>query len=203
MIQEHWEKVYETKSPQEVSWTQNRPDTSLEYIAAAQLDLNDPIIDIGGGDSLLVDFLLDLGHSNITVLDISQKAIERAQKRLGHLSNKVTWVVSNVVDFCPTHPYALWHDRAAFHFLTKSDHIEAYTQLVNQFVTGHLVMGTFSKKGPLKCSGLEITQYDPEDIQSCFAQKFKAVSCKTETHITPFNTEQNFSFCHLKRATDL
>ena len=122
-FKEHWENVYANKTPSEVSWTQEVPKTSLELIRKIPTDKSLNIIDIGGGDSLLVDFLLAEGYTNITVLDISGLAIERAQKRLGNLSNNVTWIVSDINDFKPNHKYDIWHDRAAFHFLTEDNQI--------------------------------------------------------------------------------
>ncbi|MEC7262838.1 MAG: class I SAM-dependent methyltransferase, partial [Bacteroidota bacterium] len=123
---EHWQTVYNTKSPNEVSWTQKRPNTSLDFIHLFGLDKDAKIIDVGGGDSNLVDFLLDQGYSDITVLDISAKALEKAQSRLGSRANKVNWVVSDITEFQPSANYDLWHDRAAFHFLTDPEQIKTY-----------------------------------------------------------------------------
>lgn len=203
MRQEHWENVYKTKSPQQVSWTQEKPNTSLKLIAALNLKPADAIIDVGGGDSNLVDHLLGLGFKDITVLDISKQALIRAQERLGDRASRVQWICCDITQFKPSRTYALWHDRAAFHFLTTPKSIEAYLALTRKFVKDFLVLGTFSKDGPAKCSGLEITQYDPQDIASTFAPDFQMVSSKKEVHITPFDTQQNFTFCSLKRTTAL
>jgi hypothetical protein len=196
---EHWEKVYTTKTPDQVSWTQENPKTSLDYIKACKLPKDTEIIDIGGGDSLLVDFLLQENYSNISVLDISQHAIDRAKKRLGSLANSVTWIVSDIIDFKPNKKYAVWHDRAAFHFLTDEVEIDTYKDLVRQSAMSNLIIGTFSKEGPLKCSGLNISQYNSQDLSNCFGTTFELVHAKTEDHTTPFDTHQNFQFVHLKK----
>jgi len=196
---EHWEQLYKTKTPDQVSWTQENPKTSLDYIKASKLPKNAPLIDIGGGDSLLVDYLLDAGYSEITVLDISEQAIKRAQKRLEIAADKVTWIVSDILDFKPKRTYDLWHDRATFHFLTTVTEIEAYKNTVTQWVDSNMVLGVFSKEGPLKCSGLPISQYNLAELTACFGAAFEVVHAQTEDHSTPFNTLQNFQFAHLKK----
>ncbi|MEY3845553.1 MAG: hypothetical protein RL293_1975 [Bacteroidota bacterium] len=196
-LKEHWEKVYATKTPQEVSWTQERPAISLDFIASFQLEKSASIIDIGGGDSLLVDFLLDLGYTNLSVLDISAHAIERAKVRLGEKASLVTWIVSDINDFEPLQNYDLWHDRAAFHFLTSQKDIERYVELVSKHVK-QLVIGTFSTNGPFKCSGLEITQYDENELGQLFGPHgFEVQTTKREDHMTPFGTTQNFVFASM------
>jgi len=193
-LKEHWEKVYATKTPQEVSWTQERPAISLDFIASFQLEKSASIIDIGGGDSLLVDFLLDLGYTNLSVLDISAHAIERAKVRLGEKASLVTWIVSDINDFEPLQNYDLWHDRAAFHFLTSKKDIGRYVELVSKYAK-QLVIGTFSTNGPFKCSGLEITQYDENELGQLFGfHGFEVQMTKREDHMTPFGTTQNFVF---------
>lgn len=195
----HWEKVYEIKSPSEVSWTQKMPKTSLDYIESFDLPKSVAIIDIGGGDSNLVDHLLALGYENVTVLDISAKAIERAKERLGTLAEKVTWIVSDISDFQPKMKYSIWHDRAAFHFLTQDSQTEKYLDLVNQAVEGYLIIATFSEIGPVKCSGLEIQQYSEKSLEQQFGQEFDLVESRIEDHQTPFETIQNFVFGVFKR----
>jgi SAM-dependent methyltransferase len=199
-IKEHWETVYATKTPQEVSWTQEKPRISLDFIASFQLDKSASIIDIGGGDSLLVDFLLDLGYTNISVLDISAHAIERAKVRLGEKASLVAWIVSDINDFAPTEMYDLWHDRAAFHFLTNPEDIERYVKLVSNLAK-NLVIGTFSTNGPFKCSGLEITQYDENELSELFVHHgFEVQTMKREDHMTPFGTTQNFVFASFSKV---
>lgn len=195
----HWETVYETKSPDQVSWTQEIPKTSLAFIHSFNLDKKAKIIDIGGGDSKLVDFLLDEGYENITVLDISEKAIEKAKERLGVKANKVNWIVSDIIEFVPKETYDVWHDRAAFHFLTTIDQIEKYIETARKSVSGYMTIGTFSENGPKKCSGLDIKQYSEETLSLEMKNGFEKLHCVTEDHTTPFNTTQNFIFCSFKR----
>ncbi|MFA7273234.1 MAG: class I SAM-dependent methyltransferase [Crocinitomicaceae bacterium] len=201
--QKLWETVYETKTPDQVSWTQKVPQTSLDFITSFGLDKSAKIIDIGGGDSNLVDYLLDLGFHNISVLDISAKALERAKNRLGEKGKFVTWIHSDIVDFKPTEKYDIWHDRAAFHFLTTESQIKSYANLTKQAVNQFMVVGTFSEEGPLKCSGLEISQYNAEKMDAVFNENFTLLLSKTEDHFTPFDTVQNFLFCSFKRNSTL
>jgi len=196
----HWETVYETKTPNQVSWTQETPKISLEYIQSFKLKKTAKIIDIGGGESKLVDYLLDEGFENITVLDISEKALKKAQKRLGDKAVKVNWVVSDITEYNPEITFDVWHDRATFHFLTNTEHINKYIKTARNFVTGFLVIGTFSENGPTKCSGLEIKQYNQEELTSKLNNGFEKIRCVTKNHKTPFNTIQNFLFCSFKRT---
>ncbi len=195
----HWETVYNTKNPDEVSWTQEVPQISLDFIHSLQLDKSARIIDVGGGDSKLVDYLLNEGFENVTVLDISGKALERAKKRLGDKAHKVKWVESDILKFNPQETYDVWHDRAAFHFLTEPEQIQTYVELTKKVVDGHMILGTFSENGPKKCSGLDIKQYNEEAMEATF-QNFEKIHCRTEDHKTPFNTTQNFIFCSFKKA---
>lgn len=199
-LKKHWENVYQNKTPEQVSWTQKFPKTSLDLIAQFDVDLSGKIIDVGGGDSHLVDFLIDEGYENISVLDISSKAIERAKDRLADKEQNIHWFISNILDFMPETKYDVWHDRAAFHFLTSKKDIESYVKIVSQFAN-HIVLGTFSKNGPLKCSGLPISQYNAEDLQALLKSDFELVSSHYEDHTTPFDTQQNFLFCSFRRKT--
>ena len=197
--EKHWETVYKTKNPNQVSWTQNRPKTSLELIHSFGLNKAAKIIDIGGGDSKLVDFLLDEGFENITVLDISAQALEKAKTRLGEKAAKVTWIVSDVTAFEPKANYDVWHDRATFHFLTTNEQIKKYLEIARKSVSGFLTIGTFSKNGPEKCSGLEIKQHNETELTAELKNGFDKIQCITEDHLTPFDTKQNFLFCSFKR----
>ncbi len=199
----HWETIYQTKKPDQVSWTQKVPQTSLDLIHACALSKDAKIIDVGGGDSLLVDYLLDLGYKNISVLDISKEAIERAKKRLGEQQSKVNWIVSDIINFNPEEKYNCWHDRAAFHFLTNEDEVERYVAIVNKSILpeGSLIIGTFSDKGPEKCSGIEIKQYSETSLENRFSDLFKKEECFRVDHPTPFETFQNFVFCRFKNKT--
>jgi 2-polyprenyl-3-methyl-5-hydroxy-6-metoxy-1,4-benzoquinol methylase len=198
----HWEKIYSTKNATEVSWTQEIPETSLNFIHGFNLPKNSAIIDIGGGDSKFVDFLLDEGFSDITVLDISEQALMKAQLRLGERASKVKWVVSDITEFRPLQKFDVWHDRATFHFLTTKDQIERYVELAAQSVNpnGFMAIGTFSENGPTKCSGLDIKQYSESELEKTLTYYFRKIRCITEDHITPFHTIQNFLFCSFKKA---
>lgn len=195
----HWESVYETKNSDQVSWTQKVPKTSLEFIQSFKLKKTANIIDIGGGESKLVDYLLDMGYENITVLDISEKALEKTKKRLGEKAQKVNWIVSDITEFEPKTTYDIWHDRATFHFLTTAEEVAKYLETARKCVTEYLTIGTFSDRGPKKCSGLEIKQYSEQELTSKLANGFKKLTCVSEDHITPFNTTQHFLFCSFKK----
>ena len=195
----HWDKVYETKSRDQVSWTQDIPKTSLDFISAFKLDKTAKIIDIGGGDSKLVDHLLDQGYSDITILDISAKALDKTKKRLGDKGKKINWIVCDIVEFEPKTIFDVWHDRATFHFLTSDDQISKYIDTARKSVNGYITIGTFSKNGPEKCSGLDIKQYNEEGLATALKNGFEKIRCVTEDHITPFNTRQSFLFCSFKR----
>lgn len=196
----HWESIYQTKQPHEVSWTQEIPSLSLRLIEALNLQKDAEIIDVGGGDSKLVDFLLDYGYTNISVLDISEFAINRAKSRLGERAKNVTWIVSDVLEFQPLTTYQLWHDRAAFHFQTEASQIESYLKFVEKSTDGYLVIGTFSDEGPKRCSGLDIQQYNEEQLISTFSKgPFTNLLCQREDHTTPSGSVQNFLFGVFKK----
>jgi 2-polyprenyl-3-methyl-5-hydroxy-6-metoxy-1,4-benzoquinol methylase len=195
----HWEKVYATKTPEEVSWTQTHPASSLKLIQDATKSKESSIIDIGGGDSVLVDYLLVDGYTDITVLDISKHALDRAAKRLGEKASLVNWIESDIRDFTPSKTYDIWHDRAVFHFLTDAAEIQNYANLVAKFVKGDMIIATFSTDGPKRCSGLDVHQYDIKSLCALFNSVFDLVESFTEDHITPFDTKQNFLFARFKR----
>jgi len=198
-MKQHWEKVYTTKKPDEVSWTQAKPETSLRFIHDFDLPKNAAIIDVGGGDSKLVDCLLEEGYTNITVLDISEQAVIRARKRLGERAENVKWIVSDIIDFVPDAIYDVWHDRAAFHFMNTDETVVHYLTTMKQAVKkGYAVIGTFSEQGPKMCSGLEIRQYSESSLASLLQPEFVRLKTLTEDHTTPFQTQQNFLFCSFK-----
>ncbi len=196
----HWDKVYD-KEEEEFSWFQPYPKTSMEFIELLNLPHTANIIDIGGGDSHFGDALLDQGYQNIGVLDISAKAIERAKKRLGEKSLSVNWIISDVTEFRPPVQFDLWHDRAAFHFLTTEDSIHKYVSTAEDALkqSGYLILGTFSESGPEKCSGLEIRRYSEASMSARFEVGFDRIKCVHENHATPFNTIQNFLFCSFRK----
>lgn len=198
---EHWEKVFTSKTETEVSWYQSKPETSIQLIQACRLPKDAKIIDIGGGDSYLIDSLIALGYTNLYLLDISKKAIEKSKLRLGDNAKFVTFIVSDVLDFNPIEKFDAWHDRASFHFLTNEADILKYKAIVSNALNynGNFLLGTFSNEGPLKCSGFEISQYSVENILDLFEEKFEMENCFTEDHQTPFDTIQNFIFSHFKK----
>ncbi len=198
---EHWENIYQNKNIEQVSWYQPIPHTSLSFITHLNLPKDAAIIDIGGGDSFLVDHLLHLGYINVTVLDISALAIEKTKHRLGVNATKVKWIVSDIVDFIPNEKYDFWHDRAAFHFLTKVLDITTYNNIVSSYITtnGYLLIASFSLDGPTKCSGIEIMQYSQESMFAVFKDNFDFIGSNITDHKTPFDTIQNFIYCCFKR----
>lgn len=197
----HWESIYQTKRADQVSWTQTVPATSLAFIQQARLPKSARIIDIGGGDSHLVDFLLDEGYEHISVLDISETALNRAKERLGNRGDRVEWIVSDILAYTPNQPVDFWHDRAAFHFLTTAGQISQYMKTVRVGVShnGYVTIGTFSENGPEKCSGLPVRRYNEQTLTDELALGFRKLRCLTEDHVTPFLTNQNFLFCSFQR----
>lgn len=198
---QHWETIYNTKQLNEVSWYQPVPETSLEFLKQFNIPKDAKIIDVGGGDSLFVDHLLYSGYSNLTVLDISASALERAKSRLGDRASSVKWIVSDASEFEPVEHYDFWHDRAAFHFFTNEKDINNYVSVMNKGIKpgGVLVIGTFSEKGPEKCSRIEIKQYSEISMTERLTNFFNKIKCITVDHKTPFDTIQNFIFCSFKR----
>jgi len=198
---EHWEMIYLKKTNKEMSWFQENPETSLRFLQNSSIPLDAAIIDIGGGDSLFVDFALKLGYTNLSVLDISEKALERAKSRLGAEASKITWIVADVTRFKPEKKYAFWHDRAVFHFLTDKNDIEKYINLVqnNLIENSVFAIGTFSEQGPDKCSGLPISKYSEITMTNLFSKGFQKIKCFEENHLTPSKVVQSFLFCTFKR----
>lgn len=200
-LEDHWQDVYNKKNENEVSWYQKYPKSSLDFIKSLNLKLDSHIIDIGAGESRLVDNLLELGFTNISVLDISLKSIEKTKKRLGLKSKLVNWIVSDINDFKPECKYDLWHDRAAFHFLKDSSEIDNYLKLLKNSlnVEANLIIATFSENGPLKCSGLEVSRYSESSITDLLSNDFELISSEISSHNTPFNTTQEFLFSKFKK----
>jgi ubiquinone/menaquinone biosynthesis C-methylase UbiE len=197
----HWEKIYQTKQPNEVSWYQKKPLTSLELLKQLNLPKSAKIFDNGGGDSLFVDNLLQRGYKNISVLDISETALNRAKLRLGPEADKIKWIVADEAFCNPDEQFDLWYDRAAFHFLTGEREIANYIHTIESCIKsgGYLIMETFSDKGPKKCSGLDVKQYSENSLHNLLKDSFEKLKCITVDHITPSNTTQNFLFCIFKR----
>lgn len=201
----HWEKIYSTRKSDELSWTQNVPVASLNFLRSFNLSKHAPIIDIGGGESLLVDFLIQDGFTDLTVLDISETALQHARNRLGANATQVTWIACDITEFVPARKYSVWHDRATFHFLTQENQIAKYANLAADFVqaNGYITIGTFSESGPNKCSGLETKQYSEETLNSILSSYFEKIRCVKEDHLTPFNALQNFLFCSFRKKAGL
>jgi SAM-dependent methyltransferase len=199
---EHWENVFSTKSETEVSWYQKEPKSSIQLIQSCNVAKDAKIIDIGGGDSYLIDSLIDLGYTNLFLLDISAAAIERAKIRLGENAKNVTFIISDSLHFQSDEKFDIWHDRASFHFFTDAIDIEKYKAnvIANTNQNAHFIIATFSEEGPLKCSALPITQYSVEKMEAVFGADFELQNCFTEDHVTPFDTVQNFIFCHYKKV---
>ena len=196
----HWEKIYQQKQPDELSWTQEYPEASLLAIKKLNLPYDSAIIDIGSGDSNLVDYLLEEGYRNITLLDISDAALIRAEKRLGpDKARNIKWVVSDASEFITKQKYNLWHDRATFHFLTEQKAIEKYVQKVNEAVSDYMIIGTFSENGPEKCSGLPVKRYSESDLTAVFSDNFEKLECKKHLHKTPSGASQEFLYCTFRR----
>lgn len=200
-LKEHWENIYSNKKLEEVSWYQPTPETSLNFIAELDLPKDAAIIDVGGGDSFLVDNLLKLGFTNISVLDISGGALKRAKERLGKVAEKVTWIEADASAFQPQQQYDLWHDRAAFHFLTDEEKKGSYLKNLENSVKpgGYVILGTFSDKGPDKCSGIVIRKYSTGELGSLLSSDFKKLKCMNLDHHTPWDSVQNFSFCSFQK----
>lgn len=200
-VRTHWEHVYRTKKGTQLSWYRAHLETSLELISAAAGSREAHIIDVGGGESTLVDDLLERGYPHVSVLDISQTAIDETRKRLGERAEKVSWLVGDITRMeLPPHQYDVWHDRAVFHFLTKSTDRIAYVRQVRDSVKtgGHVIVGSFGPGGPLKCSGLDVMRYDAEGLHGEFGNQFQLVKHVEEQHRTPFGTTQEFVYCYCK-----
>ncbi|MDH3588170.1 MAG: nodulation S family protein [Gammaproteobacteria bacterium] len=199
----HWNRVYTGKDPTSVSWYQPVPAHSLALIEATGLERDAPIIDIGGGASLLVDHLLDAGYTDLTVLDIAASALEQTRARLGERAGQVNWIESDVLDFVPARQYSLWHDRAALHFLTDSADRARYRTALEKALLpdGHVVISTFGPDGPLRCSGLEVERYSVDKLGALLGPGFELRSHTLATHETPMGTKQQFLYGRWQRTT--
>jgi ubiquinone/menaquinone biosynthesis C-methylase UbiE len=198
----HWQAIYDVKPLATCSWYQPIPTTSLDLITAMSLPQDAPILDVGGGDGFLVDHLLARGFTDVTVLDISSKAIERAKDRLGEGASRVKWIVADVTTFEPDRPYALWHDRAAFHFLTSSEDRKAYLKAlrVGTSDASKVIVATFSTNGPTKCSGTVIQQHDDVSLKETFAADWTPIRTFSIEHVTPSGGVQEFVFGVFQRT---
>lgn len=192
----HWENVYSTKDPTEVSWYQGAPQRSLQIIAATGVEPAAAIIDVGGGASTLVDHLLDDGFEDVTVLDVASAALAHSRARLGDAERTVTWIEQDVLLFQPDRPYKLWHDRAVFHFLTESDQQQHYVDVLQKAVEpgGHVILATFGPDGPERCSGLAVQRYSIDQMAEVLGQAFELRAHELEEHSTPGGSVQQFLY---------
>ena len=198
----HWETVYTTKGENEVSWFQENPAPSLELIELVQPAPESAIVDIGGGASRLIDGLLARGFNRATVLDISEAALEAAKTRLGERASQVQWIVADVTQWHSAQSFDLWHDRAAFHFLTDPADRSAYVTCMRRVVKpgGHVIIGTFATDGPEKCSGLPVNRYDAAGLARELGEGFELIESRRHDHSTPWNSAQHFLFCVFRRT---
>lgn len=200
--QSHWDEIYRARDPDEVSWYQARPELSLELIAAANVAKDAAIVDVGGGASNLVDALVAAGYGDLTVMDISEAALERARARLGAAARDIAWIAADVTQWSPPRRYALWHDRAVFHFLVEAEDRSAYVAALERGLApgGHLIIATFALNGPAQCSGLPVMRYDTKAMARELGADFELVGTQTEDHVTPGGVTQSFLYQHYRRA---
>ena len=197
----HWENIYQKKEIDGVSWYQKVPTESLQLIKKYSISNSDKIIDIGCGKSFLADNLLELNYTDISLVDISSNALKEVKDRLQNKS--LNFIETDILNFNSNDKYDIWHDRAVFHFITNPEGIEKYISLCNKYINNHgiLIIGAFAEDGPLKCSGLEIKRYSVDQISGLFKETFELVESFNMLHKTPFDTEQSFSFCILRKFT--
>lgn len=197
----HWENVYQTKDVDQVSWYLDHLDNSFQMILDTKVSKDAAIIDVGGGSSTLVDDLLQHGFADVSILDISGKALENSKERLGQKSESAEWIEADITQVSlPENHYDVWHDRAVFHFLTDENDRRKYVELVKKSlkVGGHIIVASFGLNGPKKCSGLDVVQYSPDSMHGEFGKSFELVKSISETHETPFNTTQEFIYCYCR-----
>ncbi len=194
--QPHWDRLYASKALEEVSWYQSRPALSLELIESSVVGPSGAILDVGGGDSLLVDHLLEAGYTDLTVLDVSSAALDRARRRLEDVADQVGWIVTDVTRFRPEREYDLWHDRAAFHFLTRAGDRRRYVTTLERALRagGQAILATFSLEGPARCSGLDVRRYSAASLAAELGRSFRLVESRTESHRTPSGADQSFVY---------
>ena len=200
--QAHWQNVYQTKSERDVSWFEESPTISLDLIRATGVGADASIIDVGGGASRLVDALISEGFRSVTVLDLSEKALSMTRDRLGAHAERVNWIAADITTWQPTQTYEVWHDRAAFHFLTDPNDRTAYAECVRKAVRpgGHVIIGTFALDGPERCSGLPVVRHDAASLRDMLGPTFRLVETRRHDHQTPSGTNQRFQFSSFVRG---
>lgn len=197
----HWETVYETKSDRQVSWFREHLDNSLQMILETKVGKEAAIIDVGGGSSSLAADLFEQGFADVSVLDISAKALEKSKARLGKRAAQIEWIEADITQVSlPENHYDVWHDRAVFHFLTAAEDRQKYVEQVLRSlkVGGHIIVASFGENGPQKCSGLDVVRYNPETMHNEFGNNFNLVESLSEAHETPFQTTQEFIYCYCR-----
>ena len=199
---EHWETVFREKEEGEVSWFQERPKTSLDLIARTGLDGSAKIVDVGGGASRLVDGLLDAGYSDVVVVDIAEAALAKARERLGERAERVRWIARDLLQWIPDTTFDVWHDRAVFHFMVRPEDRAVYLANMRRAVKpgGHVIIATFAKNGPEKCSGLPVQRYEPDELAAQLGSEFRLVESMHEEHATPAGKMQAFQFSRFQRG---
>ena len=202
--QAHWENVYTTKDESQVSWFQEIPAPSLELIELVGANLSSATVDIGGGASRLVDSLISQGYKDVTVLDLSTAALASARSRMGDKANQVTWIAADVTAWEPSRTYDVWHDRAAFHFLTDPKDQSAYVARLRRAlrVGGHAIIGAFAPDGPERCSGLSVSRYDANSLAATLGRGFELIDTRRHEHTTPGGVTQKFQFSTFRRERD-
>lgn len=203
--QAHWVKIYETKAADDVSWYQAHPELSLAFIQSTGITADASIIDVGAGASTLVDHLIAAGYDDITLLDISNAALEIVRARVGAMAAHLAWLIGDITTISlERHRYDVWHDRAVFHFLTDPLQQQRYVDQVLHAVKpgGHVIVATFAPDGPEKCSGLDTARYDADSLQGVFGSGFHLIDSRNETHHTPWGTKQRFIYCYFRKMPD-
>lgn len=201
---DHWENVYTSKGENQVSWFQETPALSLELLRLAGAEPGSGIIDVGGGASRLVDALVSQGFEDVTVLDLSAAALASAQARMGDTATRVTWIAADVTAWEPLRSYDVWHDRAAFHFLTEPGDQAAYVARLRRALRpgGHAIIGTFAPDGPERCSGLLVSRYDQSSLATTLGTGFEVIDTRRHEHVTPWGATQKFQFTTFRRQPD-
>ena len=202
---EHWNRVYAAKGPEDVSWHQDRPSLSLRLIENSGMPLDGGVIDVGGGASALAHHLVRAGYSHVAVLDLSAAALDHARQRAGAEAGRIEWIEADVTAFTPARAFGVWHDRAVFHFLTDRADRAKYVEALNRALRpgGHVILATFSPDGPAQCSGLPVRRYDAASIGAELGDGFELLEHIDETHLTPWQAEQQFRYFHFRKRSGL
>jgi trans-aconitate methyltransferase len=199
----HWNDTYLAKADTQVSWFQETPSSSLALIEALAHGRDAPILDVGGGASRLADGLLARGYSDLSVLDVSEVALNHSRRRLGDRAGKVSWILADVTDWTPPRRWRIWHDRAMFHFLTEPRQQQAYVSALRRATQpgASVIIAGFAPDGPERCSGLPVRRHSAEDLARCLGEEFIISGQRREVHHTPFGTDQDFLYALFRRQS--